>query len=484
MAGLAFAALAMSFAGCGSAGTPIIPPPMPKGTTNVTVLLTSTANDQLVKFYVSLASITLTDSTGNNVSLYNNASALISGGNGTAEFMHLNGGFEPLTTVTVPQGTYPSAAVTVGYCNLTTITIDTAGGVDQSTDAEGLCGQGAGMATVNLPSPLVISGSAMALSLDLQVSQSYTLSGTGAPPPAGYTISPVFNLTSFAIASPPTSQQNGRSFGIGAQITSVNQATNSFVAQTADGIPLTIESGDSTAYQGIAGFANLAAGTLANLDLAIQPDASLLATRIEVDDPAALMTSTGPVIVPGSQAQQFLTLPVGTVGCTITGTPSCGNIFQYESTTVFGASGEFTNVQNLPFAASFNATTLILGQNVSNFSPGTILGQGYELAPTVILLPQVINGTVTAVSSNQGFLVYTVALAPYDLIPTLQGQVGPITRLNSPVNVVYVYADTNTRLFNSAPLNAGSLLRFRGLLFDDNGTLRMDCDQINDGVPE
>jgi len=77
-----------------------------------------------------------------------------------------------------------------------------------------------------------------------------------------------------------------------------------------------------------------------------------------------------------------------------------------------------------------------------------------------------------------------VALAPYDLIPTLQGQVGPITRLNSPVNVVYVYADTNTRLFNSAPLSAGSLLRFRGLIFDDNGTLRMDCDQVNDGVPE
>lgn len=27
-------------------------------------------------------------------------------------------------------------------------------------------------------------------------------------------------------------------------------------------------------------------------------------------------------------------------------------------------------------------------------------------------------------------------------------------------------------------------LRFQGLLFDDNGTLRMDCGQVNDGVAQ
>jgi len=29
-----------------------------------------------------------------------------------------------------------------------------------------------------------------------------------------------------------------------------------------------------------------------------------------------------------------------------------------------------------------------------------------------------------------------------------------------------------------------SLLRFNGLVFNDNGTLRMDCAQIDDGVAE
>jgi hypothetical protein len=30
----------------------------------------------------------------------------------------------------------------------------------------------------------------------------------------------------------------------------------------------------------------------------------------------------------------------------------------------------------------------------------------------------------------------------------------------------------------------GDVLRFNGLVFNDNGTLRMDCAQVNDGVPE
>jgi hypothetical protein len=33
-------------------------------------------------------------------------------------------------------------------------------------------------------------------------------------------------------------------------------------------------------------------------------------------------------------------------------------------------------------------------------------------------------------------------------------------------------------------VNVGSLLRFKGLIFDDNGTLRMDAAEIYDGVTE
>ncbi|HEX4545116.1 MAG TPA: hypothetical protein VH110_02065, partial [Candidatus Acidoferrum sp.] len=128
---------------------------------------------------------------------------------------------------------------------------------------------------------------------------------------------------------------------------------------------------------------------------------------------------------------------------------------------------------------------LLLGQNVSVFSSGQLMGQGFELVTTATLSPQVVNGTITAVSNVNNFTIYSVTLAPYSLIPTLQNTAGTtVNRLNAPANVVQVYVDSNTQLLNSAPIGMGSLLRFRGLLFNDNGALRMDCAQINDGVPE
>lgn len=87
-------------------------------------------------------------------------------------------------------------------------------------------------------------------------------------------------------------------------------------------------------------------------------------------------------------------------------------------------------------------------------------------------------------SLRQRFHGILVTLAPYDLIPTLQNVAGPINRLTGPADVVQVYVDSSAQVLTSAPISAGSLLRFRGLIFDDNGTLRMDCNLIRDGVPE
>ena len=98
-------------------------------------------------------------------------------------------------------------------------------------------------------------------------------------------------------------------------------------------------------------------------------------------------------------------------------------------------------------------------------------------------MPQTINGTVSAVGSDGGFATYTVALAAYDLIPNLAVQPGQTTVLADP-NSVVVYTDSSTQMLNTQPLAVGSVVRFNGLLFDDNGTARMDCGRVNDGVPE
>lgn len=91
--------------------------------------------------------------------------------------------------------------------------------------------------------------------------------------------------------------------------------------------------------------------------------------------------------------------------------------------------------------------------------------------------------TVSAIASQGSFTTCTVTLAPYDLFPALAMQPGQTTLLTDPDTVV-VYVDSNTQMLNTNPIAAGGVVRFYGLVFNDNGTLRMDCAQVNDGVPE
>jgi hypothetical protein len=453
------------------------------------VLMTSTANDELEDFGLGIASITLIGTAGNSVVLYSNPNSVGITATGPAEWMHLNGASEPLVTVNIPQGTYTSAIVKAGGCGFCVVQISPTGGLGEYIYSQGTCGQGTGNTTVNLPSPITITGPAMALSLNLQVAQSYTLTASGTSSPASYTISPVFTLTPVAISSQPTNEQNGKMGPILSQITSVNSAGNSFVAQTTDEVSINVSSDDSTTYQGIAGFSSLTVGMIVDMDLAIQSDASLLATRVEVQDATAPVVFVGPVLEGPNAPQpgQFTLWPMQQEeGCNNASHLVCNQLFQYDTSTIFGISGQFSNLQDLPFAASFSASNLFVGQNVSVSSPGIPSAGSYDSVTTLMLVPQTINGTVTPVSNSNGFTVYTVALASYDMIPT--GQQATLNwwstnKLNNPATVI-VYADTNTQLLNSTPINPGSVLRFTGLIFDDNGTLRMDCGQILDGVPE
>jgi hypothetical protein len=469
--------------GC-AGGMQMQPPPTPMGNTQVVVVMTSTANDQLTVFYLSLVKVTLTNSAGTTVTLYNNSSALTNPTAGVGvEWMHLNGAAEPLTSVSVPQGTYTSASVQVATCSFTDVTFDSGTmGLTTSTYAQGLCGQGTGNATVNLASPITIRGASMALALDLEIPESFTLNGTGAS--ATYTISPVFNLTPLALAPQPTNIQNGKLTGINAQVTAVSSEASSFSVQTPAGNLFTLSSNASTAYQGVAGFSTLSAGVLVNLDAAIQPDASLRATRVQVNDLAAPAVLTGPTLLGAdSQTNQFQTVLLQQQGCSVTGTPFCGSLFQFLGTTAFAISGEFGNLAQLPFAPSFSGSSFFQGQNVSAYTAGALGTQSFEIATTVTLDPQTINATVTAVAQENGFVVYTAQLAPYDLFPLLQMYRGPYPRISQPATVL-VYVDSNTQMLNHGLINPGMLLRFRGLVFDDNGTMRMDCAQIYDGVTE
>jgi len=152
------------------------------------------------------------------------------------------------------------------------------------------------------------------------------------------------------------------------------------------------------------------------------------------------------------------------------------------SNTQFGVSGAFTNLQSLPFVPSFNASAMVAGQNVEIGSGVySITGGVYTTANKITLAPQTINGTVAASQQAGNFTDYTVTLASYDLFPALAVQSGQTTLLNNP-SQVEVYVDNDAQKLNQQALAPGSTFRFYGLVFNDNGTLRMDCAQLPDGA--
>jgi hypothetical protein len=477
---LIFTLIVMTLA-CGTLPGP--PPPAFSGNTSVTVLLSSSANDQLSQFGLTLNSLSLTNKAGKKFPLLTSPKG--------AEFIHLNGTIETLVTVSIPEGVYTAATASVGYAYFTCVALiptsgNVPGGLLTATYAYGSTPDS--QVTLRLPSPMTISGDHMGLLLNMVTSKSETLDSCYSASGSlhQYSITPTFDVVPVSF-----SEQGANSVesGLYGEISAVDPVTNTFQATLADGQSLAVTTNNGTAFEGIADFSALATGMFVNMDVTIAQNGTLSAKRIGVTN----LSTTDTSILAGPVLQTDPSSPTGSGPVALVLGPQQQGLlsvnreasqvmpFNFGSAT-FQISGAFSNLQALPFVPSFSAANFVPGQsvyvttNVSKFA-------SYMPAKTVTLIPQTIDGSIVEASTNGSFSVYTIVLASYDLFPALAVQQGQPTLLNNP-SQVEVYIDGSTQRLNSAPLAAGSTLRFRGLVFNDNGTLRMDCAQVFDGVTE
>jgi len=483
LAAIAILLAAATISGCGGSSSPgkTI---QPQGNTSVTILLSATSNNKLSQYELNFEDLTLTSQSGKTVSLLTtaqNASGLY-----TPEFVHLNANASTLMTANVPDDTYTSATLTVGGAQITCISVNNqTQSLTTSDFTYGAVPQN--QVTVTLAEPIVVGGNAMNLSMQLDMTKSYTLdSCVGGNPLDAYTITPTFNLKAAEIASPATNYANGKEADVLGQVTTATN--NGFTVQMGynqgASTPLPTQSvtvNTATAYQGVSGLSALTAGTFVDMDLAVQADGSLLATRVAVEDPQAVDT------LAGSLLQMAASTPVVYFyGGQAQGPDRIGGSSYYDiSQASFHISGAFTNIATLPFTPSFTAANLVPGQNVYMTTPkySNAGVNQYPLASTITLIPQTLDGVVTNVASSGEFNVYTISLAPYDLFVDMAGQPGATNLIAQP-NQVMVYADNATSLADVTEPAADSTYRFHGLVFNDNGTLRMDCDEIAAGVAQ
>jgi hypothetical protein len=178
--------------GCGSTGSTALVPAKFSGNTSVTVLLSGTANDQVTRFDLEFQTLTITSQSGKTVTLLSSQQP--------AEFMHLNGGIEPLMTVSVPQDIYTSATVTLGGAVFVCVAQVPGGGLGIANYS--IMNQGP---TVSLPTPITVTGSSMGLLLNMQVSTSAVFPTCWTTPAfEGYSMTPTFNLAPIVLSTSPT----------------------------------------------------------------------------------------------------------------------------------------------------------------------------------------------------------------------------------------------------------------------------------------
>jgi hypothetical protein len=448
-------------------------------TSTTPVGITDAVNDQVLATSLTLNSIILTDSMGKVTT------NLLTAGPITFEAAHLDAVQEPFFSAAVPEDTNPYVSVTLTYSNAEVAYVNTA-----TTPASIVLDSTPTLAntsqTITFSSPITISNTTTSLLVDYLVAQSVAISGCTASG-CTVTVTPDFDVTAVPIPTTPTNGTNGLQTHRG-KVTSVGAgtsvSTDNFTMINPSGISLTIYVNANTVFQqvgsnalcmGVACLSGLEVNALVEVDTITQnstnpnslPAGSLLATRVEVDDhgTTAPKMLLGPVtsVTPGNgtAATSFdmvLRQMVGgtsaaaleTVDVTVTGTT---NFLLPPRYAVFATA--------LPFTPSFTASTIFAGQHVAVVTTGVT--SGAATATTVLLLPQTVSGTITAITHTGSYTVYTLTLPADHWLAKLTGQ-----------TTVKVYTNNLVVIpINATAPTVGKTLRFNGYLFNNAGTLSL-----------
>ena len=449
-------------AGCSGGG--------PTGATHATLLITATNNAKIPVFKLNLEGLTLVASDGKEVPALATPQMV--------ELGSMSGVARPLVAMDIPRGTYTSVKLTYGPSTFVIVGLIGVPGYSYAIANYDISTPGGQPATVDLQlgTPLVVSGNAMGILLDLNIPQSTTFTPYSLTTPGvgGQTsFHPVCTVSAVPLAAQPSTLLDGKVEDLHGQVTA--NTGNVLTITSGTGASFNFTTSSATVLAGPNGTSAAPVGGFVDVDAALQSDGSMLATLVQTEATTQAYNMIGQVIQYTFQRyvqnmgreQQGPNLP--------NGTGFYSNNVEFNSTPQFEIAWPGGAAPSgLPFTPTLDAASLVPGQNVD--TPSDFLQTvGNIIPPTkvVTLEPQTINATITGVSSANGQTAYQATLFADDAIAMFgAGQ----------SVVVDVTAETHM-IATSAP-TTGSVARFRGLLFNDGGTLRMVATEIEDGVAD
>jgi hypothetical protein len=465
---LAFAAsllaLGMVIAGCTSSVTSTSSTSniIPNANTSTTpVRITDAASDQILAASLTLNSMILTDTAGKVTTNLLPASGIL------FEASHLDAVQEPLFSPAIPEDTYVS--VTLIYSNAQVAYMDSSThAIDLVTATLANTSQ-----TINFSAPVTISNTTTSLLLDFLVPNSVTISGSTV------TVTPQFKVGAVPITSSLAITHKGKVTGIdaGQDYFSLTDASGTVFTIYVNGSTVFQDANTSSSCTGVSCLSTiLQVNAIVEVDTVITatanttiPAGSLLAQRVEVDEPA----STGKKLLLGLVTSRTPTA-TGTAATSfnITVRQLVGNITATAVETVDVSVSGSTNfilppryalfASALPFTPSFNSSSIFAGQQVAVVTTTAGVTSGAATAGSVLLQPQTITGAITNITTSGGYNVYTVTLPTGSWLATITGQ-----------STVLVYTNSQVVPLTSTSPTVNATMRFNGYLFNVGGTLRL-----------
>ncbi len=433
--------------GCGGGGSSstsanngATPTPTPSSSaSNTQVRFGDAPADSVISFEVSVSSLSLTPSGGGSpVSVAVPA-------NNRIELTHASGKFEPFVTGNLPAGTFSAANLTLANSELTFL--------NSSGLPVHINGPASASITVPLSPAITVGNSALVLSIDVNVANSVTLSGTTIN---GISFGPTsFNITAKAPGAQANQQDDdGEIEDVQGTVTAVSG--NSFTLKIGTGSSLSFNTDASTQFKdGVTGVAGLL-NQVVTVEGFTQGDGSLFAKEVE-----------GAESQTGGEMEGMITAISGST-LTITAQDGSGNgmddtkVGSTFTASIAGLSASKFRVKlgngfggsSLPNASfPFDASTIHQGQRIEVDSDVALPpANGSITVDKINLQQQGISGSV----SNLAASTFDVTLAADSALAVISGQ--------TVVHVTKV-SGTDTRV----TVGNGSSVRVRGLLFW-NGT--------------
>jgi hypothetical protein len=425
-------ALGFVLVGCGSNGSG----PVQLTGTSTTIKFGDATNDQIVKFELTVSSITLTGTGGTSDTANLLAHPV------EFEFSHSAGALEPVSLSKVPAGTYSSA--TLMWSNPEIVTIDSTG-----TPTKVTASPTSGTVTVTFASSITIGTTPTFLNFDLDLSNSLDLTKS----PAALT--PTFTASTSSV--PPNraneGEDNGEEDDVHGQVTAVNAPK--FTIQTNSGNSIDFTTDSSTQFKdGITQLSDLKTGDIVEVDAVTQSDGSKLATKVEREGGEAGEEAEGIISnISGTAPALTITIAHQVDSTNSTSSPVTVDITT-NSNTQFIVRSDKLNV-----TGTFDATHIGKGQRIEADADG----QASPIAARKVKLrEQALIGTV----SNASGSTFTLTPDSTSAFATLSGATSVAVTIANGANV------------QVTPSN-GATVRARGLVFFDGTNYTMTAVRVD-----